>query len=235
MRGLAVFLLAVPHRAFDPMTVENEVEGRFKHIPIPPWELDDLKKIPEIGFSALNFDVSIDVQTRICEESFGNPLLVQEACSEFAIVNGCVEKGLLKKRLDPSKLDVAFAEMATSKGFPKYQKLKKGPQARKARQVRQMKDGAGEDIYAAIMKSIARTGPKPLVTYDEIRASLKDLMGDSRALPQKNEITSALNHMTTIAKKEIKGEPPLEWIKDEDELVITDPFLLFYMKHSLLF
>jgi len=233
MRGLAVFLLAVPHRAFDPMTVENEVEGRFKHIPIPPWELNDLKKIPKTGFAALNFDVSEDVQARICEESFGNPLLVQEACSEFAIANGCIEKGLTKKQLDSSKLDDAFAEMATSKGFPKYQKLKKGPQARKARQVRQMRDGQGEDIYAAIMKSIARTGPKPLITYDEIRASLKDLMGDSKALPQKNEITSALNHMTAIAKKEIKGEPPLEWIKDKDELVITDPFLLFYMKHAL--
>lgn len=232
MRGLAVFLLAVPHRAFDPMTVENEVEGRFKHIPIPPWQLTDLQKIPRVGFAALNFIVAEEVQARICDESFGNPLLVQEACSEFAIANNCVEFVSTKKQLDSAKLDVAFTEMATSKGFPKYQKLKKGPQARKARQVREMKDGAGEDIYAAIMKSIARTGPKPLITYNEIRASLKELMGEGRPLPQKNEITSALNHMTAIAKKEIKGEPPLEWIKDEDELVITDPFLLFYMKHA---
>lgn len=45
-KGLSVILLAVPHRAFDPMTVEQEVEGRFKHIEIPLWEPDDLIQIP---------------------------------------------------------------------------------------------------------------------------------------------------------------------------------------------
>ena len=40
--GLSVILLAVPHRAFDPMTVEDEVQGRFKHIEIPPWDMSDL-------------------------------------------------------------------------------------------------------------------------------------------------------------------------------------------------
>ena len=33
--GLSVILLAVPHRAFDPITVEDELQGRFKHIEIP--------------------------------------------------------------------------------------------------------------------------------------------------------------------------------------------------------
>lgn len=51
-------------------------------------------------------------------------------------------------------------------------------------------------------------------------------------MPQKNEITSALSHMTTIAKTDIKGEPALEWVKETNEIVITDPFLIFYMKHA---
>ena len=42
-KGLPVVLLAVPHRAFDPIIVESEIEGRFKHIPIPNWALDDLR------------------------------------------------------------------------------------------------------------------------------------------------------------------------------------------------
>lgn len=230
LKGLAVFMLAVPHRAFDPMTVENELEGRFKHIPIPPWDMEDLLRIPKEGFAALNLEVDEETQRRICQESFGNPLLVQEACSEFAIANGIHERQQKRRALDAAKLDDAFIEMANSKGFPKYQKLKRGPQARKARRLRSMKDGAEQDIYAAIMNAVARTGPKPEITYDEIRASLKELMGEGR-LPQKNEITSALNHMSSIARKE-KGEPPLEWVKEEDRLVITDPFLLFYMKHA---
>lgn len=233
MRGLTVFLLAVPHRAFDPVTVENEVEGRFKHVEIPDWDQHDLIKIPQQGFKALKLDVSNEVCESICEQSFGNPLLVQEACSEFAIANGVNREQPSLTKLDESKLKEAFTEMANSKGFPKFQKLKKGPDARKARQLRTLNDGTQEDIYSAIMRAIARTGPQPRLTYDEIRASLKVVMGEGRALPQKHEITSALSHMSAIAKKEIKGEPPLEWVKDAGELVITDPFLLFYMRHGL--
>ena len=233
MRGLTVFLLAVPHRAFDPVTVENEVEGRFKHIEIPDWDQDDLIGIPRKGFKALKLEVSDAVCESICRESFGNPLLVQEACSEFAIANGISGEQAALTKLDEAKLPEAFTEMANSKGFPKFQKLKKGPDARKARQLRTLSDGTQEDIYSAIMRAVARTGPQSHLTYDEIRASLKIVMGEGRPLPQKHEITSALSHMSSIAKKEIKGEPPLEWVRDAGELVITDPFLLFYMRHGL--
>jgi hypothetical protein len=231
MQGLTVFLLAVPHRAFDPMTVENEVEGRFKHIEIPDWELEDLLRIPQAGFEALKINTTDKLHQRICQEAFGNPLLVQEACSEFCLANNILRRSDQFVDVDEKLLDVAFREISKSKGFPKFQKLKKGPQARKMRQSRVMKDGGAEDIYSAIMMAIARTGPKPVTTYDEIRASMKELLGEG-SFPQKNEITSALNHMSKIAKEKITGEPPLEWVKNDDELVITDPFLLFYMKYA---
>lgn len=49
-------------------------------------------------------------------------------------------------------------------------------------------------------------------------------------MPAKHEITAALVNMTKIARDKIEGEPPLEWVASENSLVITDPFLLFYMK-----
>ena len=49
-------------------------------------------------------------------------------------------------------------------------------------------------------------------------------------MPQKHEISSALGHMSGIAKDEIKGEPVLEW--SDDFLYLTDPFLMFYMRWS---
>ncbi len=49
-------------------------------------------------------------------------------------------------------------------------------------------------------------------------------------MPAKHEVTSALKNMSSIAKSKIEGEPPLEWVENQDEVVITDPFLLFYMK-----
>jgi len=67
-KGLSVILLAVPHRAFDPITVEQELEGRFKHIEIPAWDMEDLALIPERGFNALNVSTSSQLNRNICSE-----------------------------------------------------------------------------------------------------------------------------------------------------------------------
>lgn len=227
--GLSVIFLAVPHRAFDPITVEDELQGRFRHVPIPQWGLADLELIPERGFNALNVSCSAAFRNRICSESFGNPLLVQEICSEICARANIYEKCEPARKLDESLLNSALEEVAQSKGFPKYRKLKEGPQARKQRQARKLKNGNTADIYEVLMLSLGALGPKPRTQYDELRGAMRDLMEEGQ-LPQKNEITAALSHMSKIAREKIEGEPPLEFVRSEDALVIIDPFLLFYMK-----
>ncbi|WP_152664119.1 hypothetical protein [Sphingomonas sp. SRS2] len=228
-KGLPVILLAVPHRAFDPVTVEQELEGRFKHIEIPPWEINDLILIPERGFEALNIVSKDALNKAICAEGFGNPLLVQEICSELCLKNGIREKEAASQPIDPKLLGIALEEIAQSKGFPKYRKLKAGPDARKKRQARAFKDGGAEDKYSAILTAISSIGPKSRTSYDDLRGALQNLLIPS-SMPAKHEITSALINMSKIAREQIEGEPPLEWVSSEDVLVITDPFLLFYMK-----
>lgn len=227
--GLSVILLAVPHRAFDPITVEDELQGRFKHVEIPPWDLSDLLLIPERGFAALNIDVNSKFNKTVCAEGFANPLLVQEICSEFCLKNKIYNECDILTAPDFELLNVALGEIAQSKGFPKYSKLKAGPEAHKERQARAFKDGTAHDKYSAIMEAIAANGPKPRTSYDEIRTALRSLLVEA-SMPAKHEITAALAHMSKIAKEKIIGEPPLEWVGAEDALVITDPFLMFYMK-----
>ncbi len=228
-KGLSVILLAVPHRAFDPMTVEQELEGRFKHVEIPPWELDDLLQIPVRGFEALNVASSDELNRTICVEGFGNPLLVQEICSELCIKSGIYKKLDIKQSLNRNLLGDALNEIAKSKGFPKYSKLKSGPDAKKKRMLRDFKDGRAQDKYSAILTALATLGPQPKTSYEDLRVALQNLL-QSTSMPAKHEVTAALTNMSKIARNEIEGEPPLEWVESEDVLVITDPFLLFYMK-----
>lgn len=228
-KGLSVIFLAVPHRAFDPITVEDEMQGRFRHIAIPPWNLDDLLLIPSRGFEALNIKCSDAFMKCICAESFGNPLLVQEICSDLCASADIFQKQDTLTQIDESLLSSTLENVAESKGFPKYRKLREGPQSRSDRQARQLKDGGTADIYEAILLALARLGPRPRTHYDELRSALKDLIEEGQ-VPQKHEVTAALSHMSRIAREQIEGEPPLEFVKNEDALVITDPFLLFYMK-----
>lgn len=228
--GLSVFFLAVPHRAFDPLSVENEVEGRFKHITIPEWSLDDLAKIPEIGFPALNVKVSRAIQRKICADSFGNPLLVQEICSEFCLKNSVRSYQSRSKKLKDSLLSLAYTEMAESKASPTFQKLRRGPDGRRSRKLRSLRGGGDSDIFNAILLALARLGPLPSTTYNEIRLSLQAVFEDGVAQPAKAELTAALATMNSLARERSQGEPPIEWVASEGALVITDPFLLFHMR-----
>ncbi len=232
-KGLTVVLLAVPHRAFDPMMVESEVEGRFKHVPIPQWALDDLILIPNRGFDALKLEVDRSLQRKICEDSFGNPLLVQEICSEFCLANNIREAGAETKILDSRLLEPTYRAMAENKGSPTYEKLKRGPEGRRARQSRLVRSGGKEDIYTAILAAVARLGPKASTSLDDIRGSLHEVFAPEVRMPAKAELYSALANLNAVAKHKVTGEPPLEWVADSEMLEITDPFLLFWLKWSL--
>src|SRR3546814_381421 len=191
--------------------------------------MNDLALIPQRGVDALNVGSSTRQNNAICADGFGNPLLVQEICSEFCIKNGIFGWSADTQKLNMESLEIALNEIAKSKGFPKYSKLKAGPDARKKRQPRQFKDGTSQDKYSAILMAVATIGPKTRTSYDEIRSTLQTMLIPS-SMPAKHEITSALVNMSKIAREKIEGEPPLEWVSSEDSLVITDPFLLFYMK-----
>ncbi|MGE7207686.1 hypothetical protein ACQKJZ_18680 [Sphingomonas sp. NPDC019816] len=53
-RGLKVILLSTPYRAFEAIKAEPEITGRFKHVTVSDWSREDLRKIAEAGFDALN-------------------------------------------------------------------------------------------------------------------------------------------------------------------------------------
>jgi hypothetical protein len=73
--GLKVLLLSVTHRAFDAIKSETELTGRFTAITVPEWTTDDLVKIPERGFSALNVSCSGELAKKLADEAQESPFL----------------------------------------------------------------------------------------------------------------------------------------------------------------
>ena len=228
--GLTAVLIAVPHRAFDAIGVEREMEGRFAHIEIPVWDEEELRKIASIGFPLLNMAVPEAIVDALVCESHGSPLLMQRFCARLCSHYEVEETLSARRQFNPSDdaLKAVFVSVAEQFGLPTFQKLSKGPQSRSKRIDRQLKDGTGSlDRYESVLKAVAMTGPKEKIHYDEIRDKLKFLLDES-AVPQKHEVSAALGHMANIARDEIDGEPVLEW--SDDYLYLTDPFLIFYMR-----
>lgn len=231
--GLSVLLIAVPHRTFDTVTVQKEMEGRFSNIEIPLWEEQELEKIAKMGFPALKINPPEDAIGFFTKESLGSPLLMQRFCLKICQHNKIRESG---KRFSNIDFDEAvlknIAEVISEQfGFPTYKRLSTGPQYRTDRLPRSVIGfDDTKDIYECILIAIANTGPKSTITYNEIRDSLREIISDSE-IPQKHQVSHALGQMSRIAKDEIGGEPVLEW--KDDTLYITDPHLMFYMRWTL--
>lgn len=230
--GLVAILIAVPHRAFDAIGVEREMEGRFANIQIPAWNEKELLVISDKGFPELKMDVASDSCEHFASEAHGSPLLMQRFCARLCSHYDVTKTLPARKHYNPADSAKAeiFKKVAEQAGFPTFEKLSKGPQSRSQRRGRRVVDGSGTlDIYESLLRAIANTGPKEKLNYTEIREALRSILQESD-MPQKHEISSALGHMSGIAKDEIKGEPVLEW--SDDFLYLTDPFLMFYMRWS---
>ncbi|MNS26133.1 hypothetical protein D3C72_580480 [compost metagenome] len=229
-KGLTLFLVAVPHRAFDPLQVEDEVNGRFSHVEIPAWTIEDLVKIPVNGFEALNVSVPSSTIRRMCADSFGNPLLVQEICSELCLRHKIRGRQSPRKELKEPRLLETYTAMAASKSFPTFRDLARGPEGYKGRKTRKLVGGETADLYQAILLAVARLGPQPVTTFAELQNSLKAVFDQKEAFPRKAEVVSALKGMNLVARSRPQGSPPIEWVGETERLVIIDPFLMFYMR-----
>lgn len=232
--GLKVVLLSVTHRAFDAIKAEPELTGRFTTVHLPPWTLADLKQIPEKGFAALKTECPETIISTMAEESQENPFLMQrfcwEVCFDSDISASPVLPFLTHKISDSISLKEMFIRLAKDAGLPIYQQLSAGPQARKQRAKRPMRDGKESDIYEVTLKAIAATGPKSVISYDDLRAKLTELLVDR--MPQKNEVTSALKHLTRISR-EIGAESAIDWDEENREVTVADPYLRFYLRWQI--
>lgn len=225
--GLRVIVIAVPHRAYDAVKVEHEMTGRIAHLNIPMWSDEELMEIPSKGFPELNASCPEQTIIQFTKESFGSPHLIQEFCLRLCFDNDLRESTeQLKMILEPGDYSSFFKRIALSASKTAFETLARGPRQRTDRVDRLFNDGTNGDIYVAILKALAYTGPKTVIQYEEIRNALKNILAGT--LPKANEVTRVLAKMSELAKRHKDGEPVLEWVTDT--LYIADPFFAFYLK-----
>ncbi|MFD1605264.1 hypothetical protein ACFSJW_01580 [Flavobacterium artemisiae] len=232
-KGLKAVILAVPHRAFDSVKVESEMTGRVSQLSIPLWEINELEEIANLGFKKLNVSCEPTIITHLANESYGSPHLMQEFCSRICKINGIEEsKEEVQTIKKPNYKEFFNQVVNTITSKIAFERLAAGPKIKGQERI-QRKLGSGEtaDIYVVILHAIAETGPKTVITYDELRNSVKKVLADD--MPSGGQISRVLSEMDKIAKS-LPGQPVIDWGKDEDpKLYIADPFFAFYLKWSL--
>lgn len=247
--GLTVVMLSVPYRAFDVLTAETEMEGRFIHLLIPKWSKGDLIKIAQQGFPTLGLEVAHEIQMRFAEEALGSPLLMQSLCAQLCSDFDTFETENPTKTIDVNMLDLEklFRAVARDFGLPAFTKLSAGPQSRKDRNPRSFSNGQKGDIYEAVLAAVAYSGANEATSYNDLRSALRDVLTETP--PLKHEVTRAIQQMCDIAKKmqvrnalvrdqqdelavandkDVSDVPTIDW--QDDTLQINDVFLRFYLR-----
>lgn len=224
--GLAVVVIAIPHRRYDAVKVEKEMTGRILSLAIPVWSEEELMFIPEKGFPLVGLKVEPDTNRQLASQAIGSPHLMQEFCR--AIGKGA--KGDIDRYLVASEsLKEVFRGVADTIGRPIFEKLARGPRQRTDRVRRLLKDGRQVDIYELVLHGLAYLKPG-LVTleYEDLRAAIRDVSASQ--IPQLHEVARVLKHMATIAATDQSSTPVIDFEETDKKLHITDPFFAFYLR-----
>lgn len=230
--GLPVIFIAIPHRRLDAVKVEREMTGRIETITVPPWDNDELIKIPLTGFPLLNIELSDQIIQKLASEAIGSPHLMQEFCREICNMEGIKETLNEKLKIDIINEDSLFRNVAQNTGKVIFDKLSKGPRQRSDRMERKLSDGSSTDIYGLVLKALAQIRPGlDTIEYESLRTAIRDV--SSGAQPQAHEVTRVLDKMSQIAASDESSTPVIDWEKDERILHITDPFFAFYLRWGI--
>ncbi len=228
--GLPVVIIAIPHRRYEAVKVEREMTGRIMTIDIPVWSEDDLRFIPDKGFSLLGYTISPETTMSLAQESIGSPHLMQDFCRTICRLKGLHRSSQLRELpLSSNEIDSVFREVANSMGRPMFEKLARGPRQRSDRVQRELTDGRKVDIYRLVLQALANLKPGLIsLEYEEIRNSIRDVA--ARPIPQLHEVARVLKHMSTIASSDRSSTPVIDFDEADKKLHITDPFFAFYLR-----
>ncbi|MFH8638762.1 hypothetical protein [Streptomyces goshikiensis] len=227
--GLRFIVIAVPHRAYDVVRVEKEMTGRVQQVEVGFWSEEELLGIARKGFEALDFlDKGGVLSARLASESFASPHLMQDFCLQLCKKNGYRTKQDRTVDLGAPEWDEFFKQRSSMTSKTAFDLLARGPRQRTDRQARRLKSGAEKDIYGVILEAISYTGPKVALTYEEIRSAIREILASE--IPQRGQVIRVLEAMSKIAKKDLEGEPVVDFDKELATLYISDPYFAFFLR-----
>ena len=234
IRNNVLFVVAsVPYHSDDAIRANPDLRGRTIKLDFDYWAPDELCKIANRGFAALQTTASPAYVQALASEAAGSPQLMQSLCLTTCFENDVREiqnptKHLASDREAIGKVCTRTA--ATSDYSSTVAKMMDGPKTRgQDRKSYLMKDGAVIDVYPLILRSIAADPPELTLRYPNLQKRIQSLCAADQ--PSGSSVTGACSHMALIAN-ESENRNIIEWDPGADVLDIRDPYLLFFVRWS---
>jgi hypothetical protein len=235
IRNSVTFVVAsVPYHSDDAIRANPDLRGRTVKLDFDYWKPDELAKIANRGFAALNALGSPAYIEALSREAAGSPQLMQSLCLTTCFENKVRETvPIATQHLahDLEAIKMVCSRVASTSDYSStVAKMKQGPKTRGTdRNSYAMNDGNVVDVYPLILRAVAVDPPELTLRYPNLQKRIQSLC--ARDQPSGSSVTGACSHIASIAN-ESENRNVVEWDGGTDVLDIRDPYLLFYLRWS---
>jgi len=236
-RGVRICVAAVPHRADDVVRALPELRGRVLSVDLDYWSRKDLLEIPKLGLPLLNLTIDHASLNMFATEAAGSPQLMQTICLWAANHVGVHETASPAKEVtldETSRKEILFLSSCVVDFRSLLRQLISGPKAKTGERRNYIHhDGRTGDVYLTIMRAVAMDPPRLEIPYTDLQERLERLT--KGASPDGASVVNACVRMSQIAQGSAPPTgPAIAWDEATQVLVIHDPYLLFYLRWSVM-
>ncbi len=235
-RGVRICVASVPHRADNIVRALPELRGRVLAIDLDYWSRRDLLEIPRLGCPQLGLEVDKASLQMFATEAAGSPQLMQSICLWMCNHLGVRESVDTVKAVQLDELarkEILFLTSCTVDFRTLVRSLIAGPKVKSGERRMYMHfDGRAGDVYLTVMRAVAMDPPLLAIEANELARRLEMLC--KGAHPDRGNMIRACNALGQIAAGfAAPTGPSLEWDEGAQTIVIPDPYLLFYLRWSV--
>lgn len=229
--NIPIICASVPYHSDDVIRANADLRGRITAVDCDYWKPDNLAKIANKGFAALNIDCQGPSIEHMAHEAAGSPQLMQSMC-----LNACYEAKIYESSetrfampVDPTFWRAVFKRTALTADYSSIvNKMKDGPKTRGTdRNKYTLKTGAQCDVYPLILRAISQDPPQLTFRYAGLAERIEKIC--HKDLPSGSSVTGACLHASAIAN-DAANQVIVEWDPQNDVLDLRDPYLLFYLR-----
>jgi hypothetical protein len=230
-RGVRICVASVPHRADNVVRALPELRGRVLAIDLDYWSRRDLLEISRLGLPLLGLEIDHASLQMFASEAAGSPQLMQSICRWMCNHLGVHETAdpPRDRTLDDlARKEILFVTSSTVDFRSLVRALIAGPRGKPGeRRLYVHRDGRTGDVYMTLMRAIAMDPPRLELDLGQLARRVEELCGGG-GHPDNASIARAASALGAIA------QPTLEWDEKAQTIVIPDPYLLFYLRWSVI-
>lgn len=229
--NVIVVVASVPYHSDDAIRANPDLRGRTVKLDFDYWKPDELRKIANRGFEALQAKASPAYEQALALEAAGSPQLMQTLCLTACFENDVRERQPVIKPLasDREAIERVCTRVVGASDYSStVAKMKDGPKTRgQDRKAYLLTSGVSMDVYPLILKAIALDPPELTQRYPNLQRRIQSQCANDQ--PSGSSVTGACSHIASIAN-DSENRSVIEWDTESDVLDIRDPYLLFYLR-----